>query len=116
MVYNSRSQEEDSGLEEKRERDRQERRGKNEKEQIGRLTDFFANNLGGGNVDVQCVGGSHAHDATKIFLTKGNHELILTYRGYKITVGCNPAKWSLEFERWKKQGNMTHARLIRLDN
>jgi hypothetical protein len=81
MVYNSRSQEEDSGLEQKREQERQKRRNKNEQEQLGRLTDFFTNNLGGANVDVQCVGGQHAHDATKIFVSKGNHELILKYRG-----------------------------------
>jgi hypothetical protein len=99
-----------------KEKEREQRREKRDKEEIGRLTDFFAANVGDNCIDIQYIGGSRVREVKKIYVTKGNGELIVEHRGYRLTVACDPDKWQLELERWNRMGNMSHARVIRQEN
>ena len=110
MVYNSRSQEEDSGREQKREQAPAERFAEKSQEFAAKIAKCLVHT---GKVSASIVQCKTANtDIKKICLELGTHSLTVKHRGYSISAECeNPSALSTEFRQWCR-ANMSHVTKI----
>jgi len=97
-----------------KDKQREENRLKRDKENANKIVRFFGE-AGMESLTFQRIGGNQSHEVKKIFVTRSENVLTVVHRGYEISVVCDPSRWALELERWRKH-NMTHTRIVHQDH
>ena len=111
MVYNSRSQEEDSGREQKREQARVERLAEQSLKFAKKIADNLELNAGKGTAAYTLFTTANT-DIKKISLELHSASLTVKHRGYLISISCdNPTEVSAKFRQWCR-ANMSHVTKI----
>jgi hypothetical protein len=111
MVYNSRSQEEDSGREQKREQARVERLAEQSLKFAKKIAETLESKAEKGTaVITQCHTANT--DIKKVTLELHPVSLTVKHRGYIVSIPCdNPSALSAKFRQWCR-ANMSHVTKI----